>query len=66
MGGWLAELRRLDMVEGCAVGVAGTPGRFFLVAKDVLKHASLNDYREMITDRHSVAVSGRHAGAMSR
>ncbi len=50
----LAALRTMDTIDGCAVGYAGTPGSFFLAAGAVLKQASLDDYRSMIADRHSV------------
>jgi hypothetical protein len=50
----LAQLRKVDRVDGCAVGVGGTPGQFFAVASDILKHAALVDYRTMLSDSHPV------------
>ena len=46
----IQRLRGLALIDGCKVGGGGQPGSFFLVARRLLKAASLDDYTTMLRD----------------
>ena len=48
------ELRTLESVDGHAVGIAATPGRFYLLSEEFLRYGSSADYREMLDDTNAI------------
>lgn len=55
LGNLLAELRGLEgWIEGCAVGVAGQPGRFFILSQYFFYYAGDADLERMLADESAV------------
>lgn len=50
----LSQLSGVNAVEGSAVGVCATPGKFYTLSLEILKSGTQDDYHRMLTSTNAI------------